>query len=35
VVLSTFPLPVSVDGRLSKPAAAAIRVAIKLAGGRG
>ena len=34
MVLSTFPLPVSVDGRLSKPAAAAIRVAIKLAGGR-
>jgi ATP-dependent DNA helicase DinG len=34
VVLSTLPLPVSVDGRLSKPAAAAIRVAIKLAGGR-
>ena len=34
MVLSTLPLPVSVDGRLSKPAAAAIRVAIKLAGGR-
>ncbi len=34
VVLSTFPLPVSVDGRLSKQAAAAIRVAVKLAGGR-
>ena len=34
VVLRTLPLPVSVDGRLSKPAAAAIRVAVKLAGGR-
>lgn len=34
MVLSTFPLPVSVDGRLAKQAAAAIRVAIKLAGGR-
>ncbi len=34
VVLSTFPLPVSTDGRLARPAAAAMRAAIKLAGGR-
>lgn len=34
VVLSTFPLPISTDGRLSRPAAASMRAAIKLAGGR-
>lgn len=32
--MSTLPLPVSTDGRLTPKAAAAIRVAIKLAGGR-
>ena len=34
VALSTLSLPVSADGRLSKPAATAIRVAVRLAGGR-
>ena len=34
MVLSTLPLPVSTDGRLARPAAAAMRAAIKLAGGR-
>ncbi|MDQ6925603.1 MAG: hypothetical protein M3154_05130, partial [Candidatus Eremiobacteraeota bacterium] len=34
MVLSTLPLPVSTDGRLSRPAAASMRAAIKLAGGR-
>ena len=34
VVLSTSPLPLSTDGRLARPAAATIRAAIKLAGGR-
>jgi ATP-dependent DNA helicase DinG len=33
-VLSASPLPLSTDGRLARPAAAAIRAAIKLAGGR-
>lgn len=34
MVISALPLPVSTDGRLARPAAAAIRAAIKLAGGR-
>ncbi len=34
MVLSTLPLPISTDGRLGRPAAAAMRAAIRLAGGR-
>ncbi|HZF67361.1 MAG TPA: helicase C-terminal domain-containing protein [Gemmatirosa sp.] len=34
MVRSALPLPISTDGRLARPAAAAIRAAIRLAGGR-
>src|SRR5690349_13193999 len=34
MVFPASPLPLSTDGRLARPAAAAIRAAIKLAGGR-